>query len=108
MLYYLSRIDLDTSKVNVPYLNDRVPHTNHVLGQVLYEREETPLCVEPGVRTQLLVIRLQGLDDPRDAELVVALGAVEGSNHQVDDAEVEHLGKYNIYNLINSFPNSLE
>jgi len=48
-----------------------------VLGEVLDEREEAPLGVEPGVRLDLLVVRLQGLNDAADAELEVALGAVE-------------------------------
>ena len=62
-----------------------------MLGQILHEAEEAPLGVEPGVGAELLVVRLQGLDHATDAELVVALGAVQGPDHQVDDAEVEHL-----------------
>lgn len=58
-------------------LDDRVPDRDHVLRQVLDERQETPLGVEPSVSPQLFVVRLQGLDDPRNAELVVALGAVQ-------------------------------
>mmetsp|Transcript_20412 Transcript_20412/g.33105 ORF Transcript_20412/g.33105 Transcript_20412/m.33105 type:complete len:259 (+) Transcript_20412:475-1251(+) len=64
---------------------------DHVLGQVLDEGEEAALGVEPGVRLELLVVRLERLDDARDAELEVALGAVQGADHQVDDAQVEAL-----------------
>ena len=55
----------------------RVPDTDHLLGKVFHKGEETPLGVEPSVRPQLFVVRLQGLDDPRNAELIVALGAVQ-------------------------------
>ena len=58
-------------------MNDGVSHADHVLGEVLDEGEEAPLGVEPRVRAQLLVVRLEGLDHPRDAELVVSLGAIE-------------------------------
>ena len=64
------------------YLNDRVSDADHVFGQILDEGEETPFGVEPGVGPQLLVVRLQGLDDTRNPELVVALGAVQSAcNH---------------------------
>ena len=61
------------------YLNHRVSDANHVLCQVLDEGEEAPLGVEPRIRAQLLVVRLQRFDHPGDAELVVALGAVQRS-----------------------------
>ena len=44
----------------------------------------------PGVGAQLFVVRLEGLHDAADAELEVALGAVQSANHQVHDAEVKH------------------
>ncbi len=71
--------------------NDGVPHADHMLGQVLHQAQEAALRVEPGVRAQLLVVRLQGLDDAADAELVVALRAVQRTDDQVDDAQVEDL-----------------
>jgi len=71
--------------------DDGVPHADHVLGQVLHQAEKAALGVEPGVRAQLLVVRLQRLDDAADAELVVALGAVQRPDDEVDDAEVEDL-----------------
>ena len=52
-------------------LYDGVPHTDHVLGQVLHQGQEASLGIEPGVSAQLLVVRLQGLDDSADAKLVV-------------------------------------
>ena len=71
--------------------DDGVPHADHMLGQVLHQAEEAALGVEPGVCAQLLVVGLQRLDHPADAELIVALGAVQRPNHQVDNAEVEDL-----------------
>ena len=59
------------------YLHYGVPDWNHVLGEILDEGKETPLGVEPGVRSQLLVVRLKRLDHPRDAELIVALRTVK-------------------------------
>ena len=58
-------------------LNDSVPDRDHVLGQILDEREKAPFSVEPSVRPQLLVVWLQRLDDTRYPELVIALGAVQ-------------------------------
>ena len=46
---------------------------DHVLGEALNEREEAALGVEPGVSLQLLVVRLEALDDAADAKLVVGL-----------------------------------
>ena len=48
-----------------------------MLGEIFDEGKETPLGVEPGVRSQLLVVWLKRLDHPRDAELIVALRTVE-------------------------------
>ena len=67
------------------------PFLPQVVGQRLREREETALGVVPRVRAELLVVRLERLHDPGNPELEVALGAVEGANHQIDDAEVEGL-----------------
>ena len=53
-----------------------VPQHDHVLRQVLYERQETALGVEPRVCAQFLLVRLQTFDHPRYAELIVALRAV--------------------------------
>mmetsp|Transcript_6533 Transcript_6533/g.9863 ORF Transcript_6533/g.9863 Transcript_6533/m.9863 type:complete len:305 (+) Transcript_6533:239-1153(+) len=63
----------------------------HVLGHVLGQGQEAPLRVVPSIRAQLLVVGLQALDDPADAKLEVALGAVQGANHQVHNAQVEAL-----------------
>jgi len=64
---------------------------DHVLGQVFGHGQEASFGVEPGVCRQLLVVRLERLHDSRDAELVIAFGAIEGSDDQVDDTEVEYL-----------------
>ena len=61
------------------YLNDRIPHTDHVLSEIFDEREEAPLCVEPRVCAQFFVIGLEALDYPRNPELVIALGAIKGT-----------------------------
>ena len=53
----------------------------HVLAHILSEREEAPLGVVPGVCVQLLVVRIQGLDDPGYTELEVPLSAVESADH---------------------------
>ena len=64
---------------------------HHVLREVHGEREEAALRVEPRVGHDLAVVRLQALDDARDAEFKVTLRAVERANDEVDDAEVEGL-----------------
>lgn len=68
-----------------------VPQHDHVFGHVLQQREETAFGVEPCVRPQLFIVRLQALDDTRDAKVVVPLGTVQCPDHQVDNAEVEDL-----------------
>ena len=68
-----------------------VPQRHHVLGEVLEEGEEAPLGVEPRFHAQLALVRLEGLDDAGDAEVEVGLGAVEGADDDVDDAQVEDL-----------------
>lgn len=61
-----------------------------MLGQCLNQRHETALCIEPSVRAQLPLEWLQALYNSADSEIVIALGAVEGTNDKVDDTEVEH------------------
>ena len=60
-----------------------------VLRHPLHETQETSFGVEPRVRLEFDVVGLEGFDDPRDAELVVALGAVQRPDDEVDDAQVE-------------------
>ena len=50
---------------------------DHVLGHIFYHGEEAPLGIKPCVGPQLLLVRLQTLDDTWDAKLVVALGTVQ-------------------------------
>ena len=52
---------------------------NQMLGHVLEKSEEAALGVEPRVGAELLLVRLQALHDARNAEFVVAFGAVQGS-----------------------------
>mmetsp|Transcript_118046 Transcript_118046/g.376387 ORF Transcript_118046/g.376387 Transcript_118046/m.376387 type:complete len:416 (-) Transcript_118046:800-2047(-) len=67
---------------------------NHVLAQGLTQRQEAALRVVPRVHTNLALVRLQGLHDSADAELEVALGAIQGADDQVDDAQVvDRLGR---------------
>mmetsp|Transcript_26999 Transcript_26999/g.73252 ORF Transcript_26999/g.73252 Transcript_26999/m.73252 type:complete len:339 (-) Transcript_26999:469-1485(-) len=61
---------------------------DHVLPQGLPQREEASLGVVPSVHPNLPLVRLQRLHDSADTKLEVALGAVEGADDQVDDAEV--------------------
>ena len=58
-------------------LEHGVAEHDHVFGHVLYEGEEAAFGVEPRVRAQLLLVRLQRLDDARDAELVVTLRTIQ-------------------------------
>mmetsp|Transcript_49220 Transcript_49220/g.145302 ORF Transcript_49220/g.145302 Transcript_49220/m.145302 type:complete len:465 (+) Transcript_49220:106-1500(+) len=60
----------------------------HVLPQRLAQRKEAALGVVPGVDANLPLVRLERLDDAADTELVVALGAVESADDQVNYAEV--------------------
>lgn len=64
---------------------------HQLLRQLLQERQEAPLRVEPGVGAELLVVRFQALHHSRDAELVIALGAVQRPDHQIHDAQVKEL-----------------
>ncbi len=59
------------------FLQRRVPQHDHMFGHVLDEAEEAALRVEPRVRAQLLLVRLQRLDNARDAKLVVPLRAIQ-------------------------------
>ena len=74
MIPILARID---SQLLQDVVHGDVLEDQHVLGHVLGQREEAALGVVPGVRVELLVVRVQRLDDARDAELEVALGAVQ-------------------------------
>lgn len=68
-----------------------------MLGERLDKREQTTLSVEPGVSSKLLLERLETLDNSADSEVVVALGTVEGTDDQVDDAKVEYLLVWFVY-----------
>lgn len=65
-----------------------VLHEDHVFGQGFEETQETSFGIVPGVGLQLLVDRLETLDDARDAEFEVALGAVQSADNKIDDAQV--------------------
>ena len=70
-------------------LHHRVPHADHVLGQVLDQWQKATFGVKPSVSAQFFVVRFQGFDDPWNAEFVVAFGAVQGPDDKVDNAEVK-------------------
>lgn len=72
-------------------LYNGVSHDNYLFGQVFEKREETALRVKPGIGAQFLVVRLEALDDPRDAELVVPFGAVQCSYYEINNAQMEYL-----------------
>lgn len=96
----LERIDhsLDVLAVNldciqeIQYLIERgVRKHKHVLGQGLNEAQHATLCVEPSVSAKLLLEWLEALRDAGDSKSVVALSAVEGTDDEVDDAQVVDL-----------------
>mmetsp|Transcript_46997 Transcript_46997/g.121339 ORF Transcript_46997/g.121339 Transcript_46997/m.121339 type:complete len:483 (+) Transcript_46997:579-2027(+) len=62
-----------------------------MLGQSVDQRQKAPLRVKPRVRAELAIVRLQAFDDARYTELEVAFCAVQRTNHEVDNAEVEDL-----------------
>ena len=64
---------------------------DHVFRKVLNERQEAPFSIVPGVSPQLLIIRLQRLYHSADPELIVPFAAIQSPDHQVHDAEMEHL-----------------
>ena len=68
-----------------------VGQDKHVLGQSLYQAEEAALGVEPSVRSQLLLEGLQTLHNSRDTEGIVTLRAIKGTDHQVNDTQMENL-----------------
>ena len=51
-----------------------------MLGQSLDQAKKTALGIEPGVSAELLLEGFQTLDDTGDAEVVVTLGTVEGTD----------------------------
>lgn len=61
------------------FLQDGVSDHDHVFCQVLYQRQEAAFRVEPCVCPQFLLVRLQALDNPRYAKLIVALRTIQGS-----------------------------
>ena len=69
----ISAVDLTVVQELDTLLDDGVPHTDHVLAQVLDQGQETSLGIEPGVSAKLLVVRLQALDDSADTKLIVTL-----------------------------------
>ena len=68
-----------------------VGQDEHVLSQSLNQTQKAALGVEPSVGAKLLLEGLQTLDDAGHAKVVVALGAVECADDQVDDTQVEDL-----------------
>lgn len=60
-------------------LQERVLSDDGLFCQVLQQRQETSLGVEPSVDAQFLVERLQAADNSRNSEFIVALGAVQRS-----------------------------
>lgn len=84
-------VELDRIEEIQDLVEGTVWQHEHVLGERLDQTQEAPLGVEPSVRAELLLERLQTLHDTRHTEVVVALGAVKSANDQVDDAKVEDL-----------------
>lgn len=62
-----------------------------MFGEGFDEREEATLGVEPGIRSQLLLERLQGLHDTGHTKGIVAFGAVERTDDKINDAEMVDL-----------------
>lgn len=75
-------------------LHRRVLQHQQVLRQVLHQGQEAALGVVPRVRVELLVVRLQRLDDARDAELEVALRTVQGADdYTQQQQEAQQIGQ---------------
>ena len=62
-----------------------------MLGKSLDQRKETSLSIEPSVGSELLLEWLKTLDDSTNTEVIVALGAVEGTDNKVNDTKMESL-----------------
>lgn len=73
------------------FVEARVRQDQHVLRHGLNQRQKTAFGVEPRICAQLLLEGLEGLDNATHAKVVVALGAVQSANHQVDNAKVVDL-----------------
>ena len=52
---------------------------DEIFCHVFEERQETTFRVEPCVRAELLLIRLQTLHDTRNAKLIVIFGTIKSS-----------------------------
>ena len=50
-----------------------------MFGHVLEQSQKASLRIEPSVRTELLLVRLQALHNTRNTEFVVALGTIQRS-----------------------------
>ena len=72
-------------------VQESVFHHQHVLCHVLNERQEAALGVVPRVRSQLLLVRLEALDDSRNSELVVAFCAVQCSARNGESVEFDNV-----------------
>ena len=55
------------------------------------KRHYASLGIEPCISAELLLEWFQTLHDSAHAETVIAFGAIQGTNDQVDDAKMEHL-----------------
>lgn len=54
-----------------------------MFSHVLNERQETPLCVVPGIWSELSLIRLQALNHSGYAELIVTLSTVQSAEREI-------------------------
>lgn len=88
---HIASVNLGTGEEGEALLEDAILDDDHLTSERLEHRQEAPLCVEPRIRAELLRKGIETLDHPTDAELVVALAAVERPDDQIDDTQVEDL-----------------
>jgi len=84
-------VNLDGVQEVEDLVKGAVRENEHVLRQSFDQAHQTTLGVEPSVCAEFLLEGFEGLDDTRHTEVVIALGTVEGTNDQVDNAKVVDL-----------------
>lgn len=63
-------------------MHDGVFDHQQVLGKVLNERQETALCIVPGVRSELLLVRSEAVHHARYTKLKVTTHTVHRPAHR--------------------------
>lgn len=69
--------------------DNRVSKSDYLPPHSLEKGEEASFGIEPSICSQFLGKGIEALDDARDTKLVVTLDAIEGSDNEIDDREME-------------------